>query len=60
MAMVSHEDHEQLAQATELLRHVIERHRSEDLRVLTLFNDAIRDIRVGQQYLQGDTDKLAS
>lgn len=49
--MVSEEDREQLARATELVLGVIERHRSEDLRVLTIFNAAIQDIRVGERYL---------
>lgn len=49
--MVSEEDHEELAKAAELLAHVIERHRSEDLRVLSIFNAAIQEIRVGERYL---------
>ncbi|MGH3859742.1 hypothetical protein [Actinokineospora sp.] len=49
--MTSQEDHEQLAQATELLTMVMERHRHEDLRALTLFTSAITDIRVGERYL---------
>lgn len=49
--MVSDEDREQLARATELLLGVIERHRNEDLRVLSIFNAAIQDIRVGERYL---------
>jgi hypothetical protein len=53
--MVSEEDHEQLAEATELLNRVIERHRGEDLRVVTLFNAALQDIRVGERYLSSDT-----
>ncbi|MGH3516639.1 MAG: hypothetical protein ACRDQ7_04355 [Haloechinothrix sp.] len=52
--MVSDEDHEQLARATELLLHVIERHRNEDLRVLSIFNSAIQDIRIGERYLSAD------
>lgn len=49
--MVSDEDREQLARATELLLSVIERHRSEDLRALSVFNAAIQDIRIGARYL---------
>ncbi|MGH3950996.1 MAG: hypothetical protein ACRDSE_18085 [Pseudonocardiaceae bacterium] len=49
--MVSQEDHERLAQATELLKMVMERHRHEDMRVLTLLTSAIRDICVGERYL---------
>lgn len=53
--MVSQEDHEELAKAAELLSHVIERHRSEDLRVLNIFNSALQDIRIGERYLDADT-----
>lgn len=49
--MVSHEDQQHLEQATELLRDVIARHRSEDLRVITILNDAIQDIRISARYL---------
>lgn len=49
--MVSGEDREQLSQAAQLLLDVIERHRGEDLRAVTLLNDAIQDIRVGTRYL---------
>lgn len=49
--MVSQEDHDQLARAAQLLMAVIERHRSADLRVLSIFNSAIQDIRVGERYL---------
>lgn len=49
--MVSHEDQQHLEQATELLRDVIARHRGEDLRVITILNDAIQDIRVSGRYL---------
>lgn len=49
--MVSEEDHRELAQAVELLTHVIERHRSEDLRVLSILNAALQEIRVGERYL---------
>ncbi|WP_034271377.1 hypothetical protein [Haloechinothrix halophila] len=49
--MVSQEDREQLERATELLRDVIARHRDEDLRVVTIFNEAIRDIHIGARYL---------
>lgn len=53
-AMVSEQDHEELSQAAELLAHVIERHRSEDLRVVSIFNSAIQEIRVGERYLGAD------
>lgn len=49
--MVSKEDHDQLAHATLLLRTVMERHRNEDLRALTLFISALREIQVGERYL---------
>lgn len=55
MDMVSEEDHEELAKAAELLRHVIERHRNEDLRVLSIFNSALQEIRVGERYLNART-----
>ena len=54
--MVSKEDREQLARATELLRDVIERHRNEDLRMLSVFNSAIQDIRIGQRYLDAASE----
>ncbi|MGH3449845.1 MAG: hypothetical protein ACRDQW_03785 [Haloechinothrix sp.] len=53
--MVSEEDHEQLARATELLLDVIERHRNEDLRVLSIVSSAIQDIRIAERYLGADT-----
>ncbi|MQA62119.1 MAG: hypothetical protein GEU86_11585 [Actinophytocola sp.] len=49
--MVSDQDREQLALATELVLAVIERHRNEDLRMLSIFNAAVQDIRVGERYL---------
>lgn len=49
--MVSEEDHEQLTKATELVRSVIERHRGEDLRAVSLLISAIRDIVVSERYL---------
>lgn len=52
--MVSEQDREELSRATELLSQVIERHRSEDLRVLSVLNSAIQDIRVGERYLASD------
>ncbi|WP_089302673.1 hypothetical protein [Haloechinothrix alba] len=55
MEMVSEEDHRQLEQATELVRGVIERHRSEDLRAISVLNSAIQEIRVGERYLDSDT-----
>ncbi|MPY99293.1 MAG: hypothetical protein GEU97_15075 [Actinophytocola sp.] len=54
MEMVSEQDRAELAQAAELLTHVIERHRSEDLRAVSIFNSALQDIRVGQRYLDAD------
>lgn len=48
---MSEQDREELAHATELLTQVIERHRSEDLRVLSVLNSAIQDIRIGERYL---------
>lgn len=50
--MVSDQDREQLALATELVLAVIERHRNEDLRMLSIFNAAVQDIRVGERYLR--------
>lgn len=50
--MRSEEDHVELEQAKELITHVIERHRSEDLRVLALFSAALNDLRVGERYLE--------
>ncbi len=55
IVMVSEEDHEQLARATELLLDVIERHRNEDLRVLSIVSSAIQDIRIAERYLGADT-----
>lgn len=49
--MVSDEDHEQLSRATELLLGVLERHRHEDLRAVSLLTSAIQEIRVGERYL---------
>lgn len=49
--MVSQEDQEQLERAAELLLDVIARHRGEDLRAVTIFHDAIQDIRIGRRYL---------
>lgn len=49
--MVSHEDRQHLEQATQLLRDVIARHCGEDLRVITILNDAIQDIRISARYL---------
>jgi hypothetical protein len=54
MDMVSERDHEDLARAAELLRNVIERHRSEDMRVLSIFSSALQDIRVGERYLDSE------
>lgn len=54
MEMVSEQDHEELSKAAELLTHVIERHRNEDLRALSIFNAALQDIRVGERYLGAD------
>lgn len=53
--MVNREDQEQLDLATELLLDVIARHRGEDLRAITVFVEAIRDIRVGAHYLAAIT-----
>lgn len=49
--MVSREDTEQLAWATELIRDVIARHRGEDLRAVSIFTEAIQDLRIGMRYL---------
>lgn len=49
--MVSREDTEQLGQAAELIREVMSRHRGEDLRAVSIFNEAIQDLRVGMRYL---------
>lgn len=54
--MVSEEDHAELAEAAELLRHVIERHRDEDLRVLSIFTTALQEIRVGERYLDAPSN----
>lgn len=51
MTMVSEEDTEQLAKATELLQEVVARHRGDDLRAVVIFTEAIRDIHVGLRYL---------
>lgn len=51
--MVTVEDRCQLALATEMINNVIERHRGEDLRVLSLLTAALQDIRVGARYLTG-------
>lgn len=56
MEMVSEQDREELAQAAELLTHVIERHRSEDLRAISIFTSALQDIRVGERYLDADAE----
>ncbi|MDV6011796.1 hypothetical protein [Haloechinothrix sp. LS1_15] len=53
--MVSEEDRRELAQAAELLRGVIERHRSEDLRAVSILNAAIQEIRVSERYLDADS-----
>lgn len=53
--MVSRQDREQLSHAAELLREVIARHRGEDLRALTVLNEAIQDIRVGTRYLDASS-----
>ncbi|MPY79396.1 MAG: hypothetical protein GEV04_13085 [Actinophytocola sp.] len=55
MKMVSEEDREELAQAAELLTHVMERHRSEDLRAVSVFTAALQDIRIGQRYLDNES-----
>jgi hypothetical protein len=49
--MATGEDHEQLARAAELLEGVIERHRSEDLRVISILTAAIQGIQVTERYL---------
>ncbi|RZS32453.1 hypothetical protein EV193_11287 [Herbihabitans rhizosphaerae] len=49
--MVTDDDREQLGLAAELITRVIERHRSEDLRVLSILNSAIQDLRVSERYL---------
>lgn len=49
--MASEDDRNLLVRATELLQNVIE-HRGEDLRVLTLLNSAVQDIRTGEKYLR--------
>lgn len=53
--MASQEDYELLARATELLQEVITRHRSEDLRAVSVLIEAIRDIRTGARYLDAFT-----
>lgn len=60
--MVNDQDREQLNRAAELLLDVITRHRGEDLRALTLLNEAIQDIRVGTRYLAAfaETPNLAA
>jgi hypothetical protein len=49
--MVTSEDHELLARAAELISGVMERHRGEDLRALTIFNSVVHDLRVAERYL---------
>lgn len=51
ITMVSKQDRDQLDHAAEILLDVIARHRGEDLRALTVLNEAIQDIRVGARYL---------
>lgn len=58
--MVSEEDRQQLTRATELLMDVIERHRGEDLRTLSIFNAAIQEIRIGARYLGAATPPAGS
>ncbi|GAA5121540.1 hypothetical protein GCM10025762_42350 [Haloechinothrix salitolerans] len=55
--MVSEQDREELAHAAELLTHVIERHRSEDLRAVSIFTSALQEIKIGQRYLDGDRER---
>lgn len=59
MRMVSDEDHQDLDRAAELLRHVIERHRGEDLRVLGIFTSALQGIRTARRYLAVDSPRRA-
>ncbi|MFO7191495.1 MULTISPECIES: hypothetical protein [Thermocrispum] len=49
--MVTDDDRRELALAAELLTHVIERHRAEDLRVLSALCAALQEIRTGERYL---------
>lgn len=52
--MVSAEDHAQLERAAELVLHVMERHRSGDLRVVTIFNSVLQEIKVAERYLRAE------
>lgn len=58
--MVSEEDHRKLAQAAELLMDVIDRHRGDDLRMLSILNAAIQDIRIGERYLGAANERPTS
>ncbi len=58
--MVNEEDRQKLARATELLMDVIESHRGEDLRMLSVFNAAIQDIRIGERYLGAANERPAT
>ncbi|TWE23784.1 hypothetical protein [Prauserella muralis] len=49
--MVSAEDRDELREASELIVRVIERHRGEDLRALSIFTSALQELRVGARYL---------
>lgn len=53
------EDQQKLARASELLRDVFGRHRSEDLRMLSLFSAAIQDIWIGERYLGTISERAA-
>lgn len=57
--MVSEKDQQQLARAAELLMDVIERHRGEDLRMLSVLSAAIQDIRIGERYLSATNERTA-
>lgn len=54
MEMVSAEDHAQLERAAELVLHVMQRHRSGDLRAVTIFHSVLQEIKVAERYLRAE------
>lgn len=55
--MLSDRDTQLLAQARECVLAVLYAHRSEDLRVVALFDEALNDLRVAALYLQATVDQ---
>lgn len=52
--MVSAEDHAELERAAELVLHVMQRHRSGDLRAVTIFHSVLQEIKVAERYLRAE------